>query len=69
VATTEPAWPEQYPVETVETTIGMTLKNVDQAEYTDLRRQGLIKFDAPTEQAPAEAPAEQSPTTPHEEGK
>lgn len=39
-----PPWPESYPVESVETTMGITIKDVDQAEYTDLRRQGLIKF-------------------------
>lgn len=51
-----PAWPEQYPVDGVETTMGHTLDGVDKAEYTDLRRQGLIKFsDAPA--------AEQEPTT------
>lgn len=61
MAVNEPAWPERYPVEKVETTIGMTLENVDQAEYTDLRRQGLIKFDEP-----ASEPTEQRPTTPRE---
>lgn len=43
----EQPWPEQYPVD-VKTTMGMELKGVDQAEYTDLRRQGLIDFEKPT---------------------
>lgn len=54
--TNEPAWPERFPVERVTTTLGFDVENVDEAEYTDLRRQGLIKFDEPVET--------QQPTTP-----
>lgn len=37
-------WPESYPVKNVKVTMGMTLDEVDEAEYRDLRRQGLIDF-------------------------
>ena len=57
---TEQPWPDQYPVDTVKTTMGMTLTSVDRAEYTDLRRQGLIDFD----EQPAEQPATPTPATP-----
>ena len=50
----EQPWPDSYPVESVKVTMGMTLKNVDQAEYTDLRRQGLIDFGDQLQEQPAE---------------
>jgi hypothetical protein len=55
--TTEQPWPESYPVKNVKVTMGMTLDEVDEAEYTDLRRQGLIDFGddapAPVDRRPA----------------
>jgi len=49
--------PTEYPVENVKVTMGMTLPSVDEAEYLDLYRQGLIVEDEqPTTQPAAEQP-------------
>ncbi len=47
--------PTEYPVKDVKVTMGMTLDSVDQAEYLDLYRQGLIVEDEQPTTQPAAA--------------